>query len=205
MNFRAIINNTTIAACMICMCINAQAQTQQPFQPLSDSVSLPQPIHTVTLSSLNVAALLTQDSIDILYSNVPPRFGYAQAVDLGVTNAGTWDTRTKRRRKPRSALSFLHDEFHAHRFLHDEDVGENDRGIHTDDVHRLDGDFGGEFGSFAEREEVRPLSNRPILREIAPGLPHHPHGSAFDGLTACGSEKEVVLRGVRWRHEIRGD
>lgn len=84
--------STIVFASMVAWSSIAHAQYQQPFPPLSDSVSLPQYIHTVTMSSLDIEAFLAEDSIDAQYPNIPPRFGYAQPVDLGVTNAGTWDT-----------------------------------------------------------------------------------------------------------------
>ena len=67
------------------------AQVSQGGQPLTFSVSVADTILTHTTDFLDVAALLAEDELEAAQdSPVPPRFGYAFKVSLGMDSAGTW-------------------------------------------------------------------------------------------------------------------
>ena len=74
----------------------------------------------------------------------------------------------------------------------DEDVAEDDRGVHAEDVHRLQRHLDGQLGRAHHREEVGALAHRAVLGQIAAGLAHHPHGRPLDRLAPAGAEEEIV-------------
>ena len=63
------------------------------------------------------------------------------------------------------------------------------RRIHPDEVHRLNGHFGSEIGIFAETEKIGGSADRAVLRQVASGLPHHPHWATLGRLTPKCSKK----------------
>ncbi len=96
----------------------------------------------------------------------------------------------------------------THGVRHGEDVGEQDRRIQRVALKRLKGDFTGQFGIHAQAHEVARLAAAgPVLREVAPGLSHHPHRGDVDRLLEQGAEKAIILQGShvwvpakKWRH-----
>ena len=69
----------------------AEAQISQGGQPYSFSRTVPDSIATRTMAALDVAALVAEDEMDAAQdSPVPPRFGYAFKVSLGLDSSGTW-------------------------------------------------------------------------------------------------------------------
>ena len=67
------------------------AQVSAGGTPFSFSATMPEDIHTVTLGSVDVAALLAEDELEAQEgAPVPFRFGFPFEVDLGLDNAGTW-------------------------------------------------------------------------------------------------------------------
>ena len=80
----------------------------------------------------------------------------------------------------------------AHGFERQQDVGEQDGGVHAHQVDRLDGHLGRQLRGLAEGEEVHVLPHRPVLRQIAPGLAHHPHRPPLGRLAPAGAQEQVV-------------
>ena len=92
------------------------------------------------------------------------------------------------------ADAFIEREVHAHGFGDDQNVAEDDRGIHANEVQRLQRDFHGQLRRAAHRQEVRLRTNRAILRQIPSCLAHHPHRRALDGLTPERAEEQIIRR-----------
>ena len=64
----------------------------------------------------------------------------------------------------------------AERVRHDQNIGEQDRGIEAEAADRLQRDFRCKLGREAQIEKApRALAQRAIFRQIAPGLAHEPH------------------------------
>src|SRR4030095_12280087 len=57
----------------------------------------------------------------------------------------------------------------------EQDVGEEDRGVDAEDLDGLTRHLCRGLGRLAEIEERGARADRPILREIAPGLSHEPY------------------------------
>ncbi len=69
----------------------AEAQISQGGQPYSFSSTVIDSIDTRTMAALDVAALVAEDELEAAQgSPLPPRFGYAIKVSLGLGSAGTW-------------------------------------------------------------------------------------------------------------------
>lgn len=67
------------------------AQISQGGQPYSFSSAVTDSITAHVTAALDVAALLAEDELEGAQdSPVPPRFGYAFKVSLGLDSAGTW-------------------------------------------------------------------------------------------------------------------
>ena len=68
-----------------------EAQISQGGRPYSFSSAVTDSIATRIMAALDVAALVAEDELEAAQdSPVPPRFGYAFSVSLGLDNAGTW-------------------------------------------------------------------------------------------------------------------
>ena len=78
----------------------------------------------------------------------------------------------------------------AHRLEGQEDVGEEDGGVHAE-AERLQRHLRREVGVLADVEERVLLAKRPVLGHVPPCLAHEPHGSAVGGLTAARSQEAV--------------
>jgi hypothetical protein len=79
-------------------------------------------------------------------------------------------------------------------FGEDENVAENDGGIEVEASQRLQGDFGGEFGSLDKLDKGVFLLENAIFGQSATGLSHQPNGRAIDGF-ATGGCKETLAGG----------
>ena len=86
----------------------------------------------------------------------------------------------------------FHGERHPHRLRNDEDVAEDDRRIHTENVDRLQGNLDRQLGCPHHREKIGALPDGAILGEIAPGLAHHPDGWTLDPLAPAGAQEKIV-------------
>ena len=70
---------------------SVEGQISQGGQPYGFSSTVADSIATRTMAALDVDALLAEDALDAAQdSPVPPRFGYAFSVSLGLDSAGTW-------------------------------------------------------------------------------------------------------------------
>jgi len=69
------------------------SQVSQGGTPYSFSNALHPKVPTIVMLPVNVRQLLAEDEQDErLGGTIPLRFGYAFDANLGLTNAGTWDT-----------------------------------------------------------------------------------------------------------------
>ncbi len=67
------------------------AQVSQGGRPYSFTSSIADSMATSTMGAVDVATLLAEDELEAaLDTPVPPRFGYAIEVSLGLESAGTW-------------------------------------------------------------------------------------------------------------------
>ncbi len=98
------------------------------------------------------------------------------------------------RTRERRAVAAHELQLGAHRFEWQQDVGEQDGGVDAQACDGLQRRLGGELGSLAESQEIDPLPQRAILREIAAGLAHDPHRPALGRLAPAGPQEEVVHR-----------
>ena len=74
-----------------------------------------------------------------------------------------------------------------------QDVREDDRGIESEPADRLQRDLGSKLRREAEIEEAAGLgAHLAIFRQIAAGLPHHPHRR--NGLSLAGQHVDERLR-----------
>ena len=83
-------------------------------------------------------------------------------------------------------------EVEAQRREGQQQIGEEDRGVDLDDVDRLQRHRDGELGLAADLEQREALAQGAVVRHVAPGLAHEPHGCHVDGLAAAGPEEPVV-------------
>ena len=77
----------------------------------------------------------------------------------------------------RQSRSFAGDkpEVRAQRLRQQQNVGEQNRGIKSIAADRLQRDLGRQFGIVTERQEIPGLrTGRPIFRQVASRLAHHP-------------------------------
>src|SRR5690606_6553226 len=113
------------------------------------------------------------------------RRGYAQVAQVG----GGFDTARKDR-----APVFFHFVGKAHSFGDDEDIREDNRGIHPEDIDGLKGDFTGEFGcSHHFLETAGAFSHFPVFRKDTAGLAHKPYWSPAGALSGQHVDKKCVV------------
>ena len=79
----------------------------------------------------------------------------------------------------------------AHGFGDDENIGEDDDGVHAEAAMRLQRDFGGEIGRLGDFEEAVLLADGAVFGQVASRLAHHPHRHARDGLVAAGTQEQL--------------
>src|SRR6266404_4505234 len=80
-------------------------------------------------------------------------------------------------------------EVQAHGFSGNQNVRENDDGIHAEPAEGLDGDFDGQLGGLANLKECVLCADFAVFGKIAASLAHHPHGNAGKNLSATGAEE----------------
>jgi hypothetical protein len=85
----------------------------------------------------------------------------------------------------------------SHNLKREQEVSEDNGGIDAEKVGGSDRNLSGELGFLADFEERMVLANCAVLRHVAPGLAHEPHGSSVDGLGFTGANKDGIGR----RHE----
>ena len=74
-------------------CVPSRAQVSEGGVPHSFINPMPSSVRGATMAPIDVQKLLGEDSLEASFEHpVPFRFGYAFDVDLGLGNAGTWDT-----------------------------------------------------------------------------------------------------------------
>jgi hypothetical protein len=84
----------------------------------------------------------------------------------------------------------------AERLQDEQDVGEDDGGVHLEDADGRDRDLGGRLRALAELQEAELGADRPVLRHVAARLSHEPHGRERDGLATAGREERRRLHGA---------
>jgi hypothetical protein len=90
------------------------------------------------------------------------------------------------------ALADLEAQFLAQGLGDEQDVGEHDGRVEGKPTQRLQGRLRRHFGVQAEGDEVGGLRPQgPILRQVAPGLAHEPHGGTRRGRAAERFEKQA--------------
>ncbi len=76
---------------------------------------------------------------------------------------------------------------------HHQDVAEENRGVEIETSNRLQGHFGGQFGSLHQFEERMAFFELAILRQRPPGLTHQPDGRSIHRATTAGVEKWLSI------------
>src|SRR5690606_10783743 len=98
-------------------------------------------------------------------------------------------------RRHQRPAAFLEAQVAAERVRHDEDVGEQDRGVEVEATDRLQRHLDREVGVVAESEEATRLgARRAIFGEIATRLPHHPYRRRENGLSLQDVEDDASFR-----------
>ena len=87
-------------------------------------------------------------------------------------------------------------EVEPHRREGQQQVGEQDRGVHVKGIDRLQRHLDRHVGARDDLEQCVALAQRPVLGHIPAGLAHEPHRRPIHRLTAAGAQKAVV-------HEMR--
>ncbi len=80
--------------------------------------------------------------------------------------------------------------FEAQRRDRTHEIGEDDRGVERKPCERLQRDLCGELGVAGQFFERVTFAERPVFRQVAAGLPHHPQRAAGGGLAGDRIEKE---------------
>jgi hypothetical protein len=80
----------------------------------------------------------------------------------------------------------------AHDFEWEQEVGEDDGGVDSENFGGSNGDFGGECGLLADFEQGMLLANRAVLGHVASGLAHEPDGSSLDRLGLAGVNEDGI-------------
>ena len=88
-------------------------------------------------------------------------------------------------------LSFLEGKVDIEGMRDQQDVGEQDRGVHAEAAQRLQRHLGCMRRVQAEADEIRALlAERAVFREVATGLAHEPEGGACRALAPQGAHKK---------------
>ena len=84
-----------------------------------------------------------------------------------------------------------------HGFGHNQDVAEQDGGVHPVGIDGLDGHFGRAVGIEQELLEAAYLgANGPVFWEGSSRLTHHPHRHALHVLPPHGPQDQIVLKSL---------
>jgi hypothetical protein len=101
---------------------------------------------------------------------------------------------TRRRSMSPGPGAVVEVELHAHRLDRDEDVAEDDAGVHAVAAERLERDLGREIRRLAQTEEGGLAADLLVLGQIAPGLTHDPDRRAVHRLPAAGLQERAAHR-----------
>ena len=94
---------------------------------------------------------------------------------------------------------FTRDKFEvqSHRRERQQQVSEDDRGIHAETLRGRDGHLGCDVGGAADVEQAVMLANGHVLGHVASGLPQEPYGCAIHWLPqACADEATATTPAV---------
>src|SRR5215510_15431371 len=78
-----------------------------------------------------------------------------------------------------------------HRLEQKQDVGEQNRSIHSQTFDRRHGDLGGQIRAFAKVEKLMLRAELAVFLHVPPGLTHQPHWCVRGLLATAGSEKRM--------------
>ena len=96
----------------------------------------------------------------------------------------------------------LHEiEIEAQRREGQQQIGEEDGRVDLDDVDRLQRHRDGQLRLAADLDQREALAQGAVVRHVAPGLAHEPHGCHVDGLATARPE-EPVVHAVHAGHEL---
>ena len=97
------------------------------------------------------------------------------------------------------ALTLFKVKSQAQRIRHGEDVGKQDRRIHRVTTQWLQRHLAGQFRILAKiQERSGPLARRPVFRQVAAGLAHHPDRCAIYRLAQQGAQESVIFQFIHW-------
>ena len=135
-------------------------------------------------------------------ANSANRVGHESCVALGIEIAQPPDSGNiaNRIREHWAGIGYV--ERQSHRFRDDQNIRENDDGIHIQRAKWLDGNFGRQFRRFTNFKERVPRAHCLIFGQVTSGLAHDPDRDAVDRLEAAGAEEQVPLIFVGARHRI---
>jgi hypothetical protein len=80
----------------------------------------------------------------------------------------------------------------AHNFERQQEIGKDDGGINFEIFRSRDGNFGGQFWLLADFDERVMLANLAVLRHVATGLAHEPHGRGVNRKPPAGAYKKRI-------------
>ncbi len=83
-------------------------------------------------------------------------------------------------------------ELESHRLDRQQQIGKNDRGVHIQNLHRLEGDLGRKIRTFTQFQDSVLSSDIPVLLHIAASLTHEPDGPDIGRPAAAGFKKAAV-------------
>jgi hypothetical protein len=120
------------------------------------------------------------------------RFGVhgREALDLGVATERMRDVRPLSRRETQPQ---------SQRLERQQDVGEQNRGVHAEPLHRLKRHLSRQLGRMAQIEDGVLLAQLAVLRHVAPRLPHEPHRGDVGAFPAAGFKKAQLREPRRER------
>ena len=81
----------------------------------------------------------------------------------------------------------------THRPSRNQDVGEDDDGVHAQNAIWLQRNFDGQFRGPADFQEIMLRANGAIFGQVTPGLTHDPYRHALDRFAAAGAQEERFL------------
>ena len=113
-----------------------------------------------------------------------------ETLDLGLPAEWACDVGTLTRRETQPQ---------PQRFEGEENVGEQNRRIHAEALHGLEGHLGSELGGVTQIEDGVLLAQPAVLRHIAPRLPHEPDRCDVGVFPAAGLKKAQLREPRRER------
>jgi hypothetical protein len=132
-----------------------------------------------------------QDILEIL-----ARLDHAQLFDPLAIMDGLEDARP---------LACCEVERRAHRLEREQDVGEQDGGVHAVRLDRLQGDLGREIRLLADLEQRVFFADLAVLRHVAARLTHEPDRRDVYRLAAAGTEKSIPHVSLEYSYDQRSE